>query len=255
MKKPASLSPNDPLPFEKIAEINDLQGMQPEAIQAYLQAADLYLKQRDVEKAIDNWHKVLAFDPGHLDAHRKLALVHERLGRKMDAVTEYISIASLMQHRGETSKAIELVDYALRLVPDHVDALQAKNALQGRHPLPLPEAPKLASSAPSKKKTGPLSNTTSLETPKHVQDPIAEARRLALAALAELLFEQGDALTGGNGSHRRGMLPSPAANPACLLEKQTAAVSSCISVRPLNCNPAANSNKPTPNFPALSAPV
>ena len=204
-EKASELSPNDPLPFEKIAEINDLQGMQPEAIQAYLQAADLYLKQRDVEKAIDNWNKVLAFDPGHLDAHRKLALVHERLGRKMDAVAEYISIASLMQHRGETSKAIELVDYALRLVPDHVDALQAKNALQGRHPLPLPEAPKLASSAPSKKKTGPLSNTTSLETPKHVQDPIAEARRLALAALAELLFEQGDALTGGNGSHRRGL--------------------------------------------------
>lgn len=204
-EKASSLAPNDPLPFEKIAEINDLQGMQPEAIQAYLQAADLYLKQRDVEKAIDNWHKVLGFDPGHLDAHRKLALVHERLGRKMDAVNEYISIASLMQHRGETSKALELVEYALRLVPEHVDALQAKNALQGRHPLPLPEAPKLAESAPSKKKTGPLSDILTPKDNKHVQDPIAEARRLALAALAELMFEQGDALGGGNGSHRRGI--------------------------------------------------
>ena len=203
-EKASNLAPNDPLAFEKIAEINDLQGMQPEAIQAYLQAADLYLKQRDVEKAIDNWHKVLAFDPGHLDARRKLALVYERLGRNLEAVNEYISIASLMQHRGETSKAIELVDYALRLVPDHVDAQQAKNALQGRHPLPLPEAPKLAAGAPSNKKTGPLSDLSAPEAPKHVQDPIAEARRLALAALAELLFEQGDAL-GGNGSHRRGI--------------------------------------------------
>jgi tetratricopeptide (TPR) repeat protein len=204
-EKASTLSPNDPLPFEKIAEINDLQGMQPEAIQAYLQAADLYLKQRDVEKAIDNWHKVLAFDPGNLDAHRKLALVHERLDRKLDAVHEYISIASLMQHRGETSKAIELVDYALRLVPDHVDALQAKNALQGRHPLPLPEAPKPASSAPSKKKTGPLSSPSAPKSPKTSQDPIAEARRLALAALADLLFEQGDVLDSGNSGHRRGL--------------------------------------------------
>jgi len=202
--KASTLAPNDPLPYEKIAEINDLQGMQPEAIQAYLQAADLYLKQRDVEKAIDNWHKILIFDPGHLDARRKLALVYERLGRKLEAVNEYIAIASLMQHCGETSKAIELIEYALHLVPDHVEAQQAKNALQGRHPLPMPEAPKTAS-APSKKKTGPLPDLSAKEkAPKQTQDPIAEARRLAMASLAELLFEQGDDLDGGNG-HRRGL--------------------------------------------------
>lgn len=202
--KASTLAPNDPLPYEKIAEINDLQGMQPEAIQAYLQAADLYLKQRDVEKAIDNWHKILIFDPGHLDARRKLALVYERLGRKLEAVNEYIAIASLMQHRGETSKAIELIEYALHLVPDHVEAQQAKNALQGRHPLPMPEAPKTVS-APSKKKTGPLPDLSAKEkAPKQTQDPIAEARRLAMASLAELLFEQGDDLDSGNG-HRRGL--------------------------------------------------
>lgn len=207
-EKAGELSANDPLPFEKIAEINELQGMQPEAIQAYMQAADLYLKQRDVEKAIENWHKVLNFDPGHLGARRKLALVYERLGQKLNAVTEYINIASLMQHRGETGKALELVEYALRLMPDNVNAQQAQHALQGRHPLPQPTAPKKAKKAepsPSTKKTGQLPQLEAPKEPKPVLDPISEARRSAMAALADLIFEQSIPLDKGDGGQRRGL--------------------------------------------------
>jgi tetratricopeptide (TPR) repeat protein len=203
-EKASEISANDPAPFEKIAEINELQGMQPEAIQAYIKAADLYLKQRDVEKAIKIWQTILGFDPGHLDARRKLALVYERMGQNMEAVAEYIDIASLMQRRGETSKAMELIDYALRLMPDNVNAQQARNALQGRHPLPEPRAPQIAEKPVSK--TGQLRQLESpRDQPKQAQDPIAEARRKAITNLAELLFEQNEALEDQDSGQRRGL--------------------------------------------------
>lgn len=203
-ERAAQVSENDPLPFEKMAEIHELQGMQPEAIHAYMQAAELYLKQRDVEKAIQNWHKVLTFDPGQLAAHRKLALVYERLGQKMEAVNEYIDIASLMQHRGETGKALELIEYALRLMPDNVNAQQAQHALQGRHPLPSPKAPETV--APPAPATGQLQQLPAPQNqPKQAQDPIAEARRKAMSTLAELLFEQNEVPDESDPGQRRGL--------------------------------------------------
>ena len=53
-----------------------------------------------MDKAIENWVRVTTLDPENIIAHSRLALAHERLGHKPQAVTEYIAVASLVQRTG-----------------------------------------------------------------------------------------------------------------------------------------------------------
>ena len=54
--------------------------MVPEAIRAFMKAAELYIKNQDSEKALENWLRVTQLDADHITARSYLAMVHERLG-------------------------------------------------------------------------------------------------------------------------------------------------------------------------------
>ena len=107
-KRVAQISPQDPVPMEKLAQLLERTGHLKEAIEAASRAADLFLNQRDVDKAIENWVHVTTLDPEHVLAHSRLALAHEQLGHKAQAVTEYIAVASLVQRTGNMQKTAEL---------------------------------------------------------------------------------------------------------------------------------------------------
>ncbi len=83
--------------MDKIARIHERNGQTAEFIRALLQAAELYLKNRDVDKAIQNWLQVLRVQPANLAAHSRLAVVYEHTGKGREAVTEYLAIASILQ--------------------------------------------------------------------------------------------------------------------------------------------------------------
>ena len=57
------VSPDDAIAMEKIAQLSDRLGDMNQAVQAALQAAELYLKTRDVDKAIENWSRVTQLNP------------------------------------------------------------------------------------------------------------------------------------------------------------------------------------------------
>ena len=197
------VSPKDPIPLEKIARIYERQGKLSKAIANFMQAAEIHLKTRDVEKAIQNWNQVLKLQPENQTAHTKLAMVNERLGRRVEAVQEYMAIASLLQHKGEKEKSLQVIDYALKIMPDSVDAQQSKMLVSTNQELPLPERPQVD--------TGPLSkeNVLKLAMPKvepiKEMDPIEEARQKALEVLAGLLFDQEDGLNLDLNNNRRGL--------------------------------------------------
>ena len=186
----AQISPDDPIPFEKIAQISERLGNIDDAVNAAIRAADLYLAQKDVEKAIENWSRVTQLKPENILAHSRLALVHERLRQPKQAVTEYLALASLMQRGGKLDKASELVMRALKIDPGNQAAEQAKALLGGGQLLPKPVRPKGG--------TGPLrmAQVRQLsETKKQVSsglDPVRESRKKALTVLAEILFEYSD---------------------------------------------------------------
>ena len=186
-KRAAQVSHQDPSPMEKLAQLFERTGHLKEAIEAAARAAELFLNQRDVDKAIENWVRVTMLDPDNVMAHSRLALAHERLGHKARAVTEYIAVASLVQRTGNIQKTAELVNKALQIMPESAEARQALTILRGGQLLPKPLRPKGA--------TGPIAmaQVKELDRPKKETDsgldPIAEARQKALTRLAEILFE------------------------------------------------------------------
>ena len=141
-KRAAQVSPQDPSPLEKLAQLFERTGHLKEAIDAASRAADLFLNQRDVDKAIENWVRVTTLEPEHVLAHSRLALAHERLGHKPQAITEYIAVASLVQRTGNMEKTTELVNKALQIMPESTEAKQAQTLLRSGQLLPKPLRPK-----------------------------------------------------------------------------------------------------------------
>ncbi len=186
-KRVAQITPQDPVPMEKLAQLLERTGRLKEAIEAAFRAADLFLNQRDVDKALENWVRVTSLDPEHVMAHSRLALAHERLGHKPQAVTEYLAVASLVQRTGNMEKTNELVRRALQIMPESAEAVQAQTLLRSGQLLPKPLRPKGG--------TGPIAmaQVKQLDQPKRQADsgldPIAEARQKALTRLAEILFD------------------------------------------------------------------
>ena len=113
-----------------MGQLSERLGNNQEAIQSFLQAAELYIKNQDAEKALANWVRVTQLDPEHITAHSYLAMVHERLGHTQQAATEYLTVASLLQRTGNNEKAAEMVGRAMRLDPNSPEARQAQTMLK-----------------------------------------------------------------------------------------------------------------------------
>ncbi len=75
-----------------------------------------------MEKAIENWVRVTTLNPDHVMAHSRLALTHEQLGHIKPAIAEYLAVASLLQRAGNPEKTAELINKALTISPDSVEA-------------------------------------------------------------------------------------------------------------------------------------
>ena len=184
----AVASPQDPVAFENIGKISERMGKLPDAVKAYTQAADLYLHSRDVEKSINNWVQVLRLQES-LAARTRLAMIYDRIGRKNEAVTEYLAAASLMQQTGDLLKAIQATEYALQLQPESSDAQQALVMLRNNQSLPRPSRPR-GGTGPTRMAEVRQVDSSSLT---HASlDPIGEARQESLVQLAALLFDQAE---------------------------------------------------------------
>ena len=197
----AELSPTDPVPFERIAQLSERLGKIKEATEAAMKAGELHLNNRDVEKATENWVHVTMLRPEHIMARSRLALTHEKLGHNQQAVTEYLAVASILQRGGNLEKATELVNMALKMAPTSEEAKQAQTLLRAGQLLPKPIRPRGG--------TAPLvmSQVKQLTPPTQPvassMDPIAEARQKALTILAEMLFDYSDDSAGAQT--RRGL--------------------------------------------------
>ena len=189
-RRAAAVSPEDPAPQEKMAQIYETMGRKNEAVRAAMQAADLFLKTRDIEKAIESWEHITDLHPDSLTAHTRLAMIFERLGRKNEAVLEYLAAASQLQRNGDPARATQVVMYALNLAPGNPEATEALRQLKIGQSLKTPARARVGqkrTATPS----GKASEPTRLATPKKL-DPIAEALQHAMVELAGSLFDQAE---------------------------------------------------------------
>ena len=186
----ARVSPEDPIAFEKIAQINERLGNLKDAMQVAMHAAELYLKARDVEKDIQNWLGVIQLNPENIQARSRLALIHEKTGQTRQAIAEYIAVASILQNSGNPQKALEVLQHASELDAESMELRQALGLVKAGKILPRPMRPKGG--------TGPLRMAAVKELAEPKQevrespDPINEARQKALNVLADVLFDMAD---------------------------------------------------------------
>ncbi len=198
----AKLSPDDPVPTEKVSQLSERIGDLKTAVDMAMRAGDLFLQQRDTDKALESWVRVTNVNPENAMAHSRLAQVHEKLGHAQQAVVEYLAIASIIQRAGSTEKTKEMVDKAQSLLPNSTEVKQAQTLLKTGQLLPKPMR--------GKGGTGPIrmAQVKQLQKPKSSRsasglDPIEEARQKALTQLAELLFEYSD--DNPSAQERRGL--------------------------------------------------
>lgn len=187
------LDAEDPVPLEKCAEIFEILGQPREAIEGRNEAAKLYLRRKNIDKALENWSHIARIAPENLQARSQLALAFERLNRRRKAVHEYLAVASILQRANKTQRAIEAVQRAQALQPGDPTAANIMRALKEGDALPAPARP-LGVTKPLRMNPQGKPGKVDLEEslPREDQDgtdPESEAQQLALTTLASLLFE------------------------------------------------------------------
>ena len=183
------VSPNDPLAYDKVAQLYEMQGQYEDVVSPALFASELYLKQGNLTKSIECLIRVIRIDAENLPAHSRLALIYERTGRIQQSVNEYLMVASLFQHINNYEGAKHAVEHALGLSPESKEAKEAQSIISTGQSLPKPVSveitlPRIRKSEEPEK----LEDTVEAEPSK--LDPIAETHEAAISALANLVFEQ-----------------------------------------------------------------
>ncbi|MDQ7026152.1 MAG: tetratricopeptide repeat protein [Anaerolineae bacterium] len=135
-KRAHQLAPNDPEPLERSADVLERMGKNKEAAGNYVKVSDAYLKQRNLNKAIENWERATYLNPGMVSVHARMAQAYERVGNKGKTIREYLTMAYHFQKMKEDQRAVRAVNRALRLDKTNAQALNFLRSLQSGRALP-----------------------------------------------------------------------------------------------------------------------
>ncbi len=197
-QRAAQVMPQDPVPWEKMAQIYEREGHLRRAVKAALQAADRFMRRGEAKRGVDNYLRVLRLEPENLTAHTHLALIYDRMKQLDRAVEEYLAVAALLQRQGKVQEATHAAQRAAALVPDEPKVKQALAALKTGTLLALPERPRGGTNPLRMAKIREATARTAAEEEKDAgeeesqADPVTQAQRRALTRLAEVLFEQAE---------------------------------------------------------------
>ncbi len=184
------LAPDDPISLEKSADILERVGRMKDASQQYVNVAEVYLGQRDLNKAIENWDRATRLTPGLVAIHAKLAQAYERLGNKPRALRQYLLLGQAFQRMSDSDKATKAIQRALKLDSKNVAALNALRAIEAGAEVNIPadtgDLSARAASVPSVKsaRAAQISEADPL-------GPMGEAMTDALGLLASHVIEGG----------------------------------------------------------------
>lgn len=187
------LAPDDPIPLEKSADVLERLGRLREAAQQYVNVSEVYLSQRDLDKAIGNWERATRLTPGLIPIHAKLAQAYERIGDKKKAIREYLMLAFNYRRINNTETAIKAAQRALRLDRNNPQVMNTIRALEsGRDILPPTDSGDASGQLEAKV------DRFNLDKPKADSrvvvesdplGPVAEAMSYALGMLAAAVME------------------------------------------------------------------
>ena len=120
----------------KLAELYTQQGLFNDARAQYLQVAEDFMKNGDLEQAVRLFQKVLEMDPENVPMRVKLAEVYVRLGKKKEAWEIFSAAAEALRGRGALAAAEDILKRMLVLDPgnSYVLLLRGRAALESDDP-------------------------------------------------------------------------------------------------------------------------
>jgi len=120
----------------KLAELYTQQGLFNDARAQYLQVAEEFMKNGELEQAVRLFQKVLEMDPENVPMRVKLAEVYIRLGKKKEAWEIFSAAAESLRSRGSLPAAEDILQRMLSLDPGSSYALllRGRAALENGDP-------------------------------------------------------------------------------------------------------------------------
>jgi tetratricopeptide (TPR) repeat protein len=120
----------------KLAELYTQQGLFNDARAQYLQVAEDFMKNGDLEQSVRLFQKVLEMDPENVPMRIKLAEVYIRLGKKKEAWEIFSAAAEALRARGSMPAAEDVLKRMLQLDPgnSYVLLLRGRAALESGDP-------------------------------------------------------------------------------------------------------------------------
>jgi tetratricopeptide (TPR) repeat protein len=200
-QKLARENPLDPMPMERIARIYEREGLLQEAARSFYQAGELQLKNRDLDRAFADYRAMLRFDPQNQTVRARMGMVFSKLGKKKEAVAEFIDLAALVQRDGDDEKAAQILEYASQINPESQEVKNARAALTNMQRIPLREIEPEVSGALRMAQVREIETAQTAPDSLESHDPITEARLNALEAIADVLFEENDTVSSQNPLH------------------------------------------------------
>jgi tetratricopeptide (TPR) repeat protein len=123
------LTPDEPAPLTRIAEIHERLGQRHAAADALFLASEIHRRRLAWTQAIQALQHGLDLDPDNLRCHLALAEIYRELNQTKRAVKEYLNLARVLQRQGQVNKALDQCRVALELEPGNPDARALTEAL------------------------------------------------------------------------------------------------------------------------------
>lgn len=125
------LAPNDPKALTRLIAIQKKLGLIDEAVAGHLKLAAVYDSGGDGKRANAERVKAASIRPELIETQRAIAEWHLSRGNPKKAVARYLILADQLMTRDQ-SAALESVNLALSLNPQHPKALKYQQSLQAR---------------------------------------------------------------------------------------------------------------------------
>ncbi len=188
-RQASELTPDNPVLFERIGSTYERLGRAEAAAEAYMAAARLYLQQpQGSGLAAERWRDAVRAHPGHIQAHAHLLQHYQKAGRVKEAVSECMALAQLYLGRGQRQAALQIYRYALQLSPRNPDVQAALDAVLHADQAPISSPLELVTETPPSEME--LVGVPGVGEGHRRVGLVDRARRRALAALAESVFDE-----------------------------------------------------------------
>jgi tetratricopeptide (TPR) repeat protein len=129
-QRAARLTPDDPQALERVAELQEQSGDVAGAVKTWLHSADMHLRRRAVDAAVQVWQHLVEVAPTAAAAHERLATAYASMDQTRKAIRQYLSLAAIHQQAGENEQATAACQRALELDSRNPDVLTALEMLQ-----------------------------------------------------------------------------------------------------------------------------